>query len=88
MLTSLPHDGPATLLLPDIPAKDVVYLMSFIYCGQVDVPQTNIASFLNTGKLLQVLGLEQGDRVSWKLVIYLLFIYLNDIFITCLLHSR
>ncbi|XP_047740995.1 zinc finger and BTB domain-containing protein 24 [Hyalella azteca] len=52
-----------TLILPEIPVRDITYLVSFIYCGQVDVPQTHISSFLNTGKHLHVLGLEQGDRL-------------------------
>ncbi|KAF2355658.1 BTB/POZ domain [Trinorchestia longiramus] len=52
-----------TLILPEIPVMDIMYLVSFIYCGQVDVSQAHIASFLNTGKHLHVLGLEQGDRL-------------------------
>ena len=69
VLSDIPNAGgpgdKCTLLLPEVPVTDILYLVSFIYCGQVDVPQTHIASFLNTGKHLHVLGLEQGDRVSY-----------------------
>ncbi|KAK7070542.1 hypothetical protein SK128_007791 [Halocaridina rubra] len=56
-------DTDAPLLLPDVPVQDVLYLVSFIYRGQVDVHQQYIASFLNTAKHLHVLGLEQGSRL-------------------------
>ncbi|XP_064099614.1 zinc finger protein Xfin-like isoform X3 [Macrobrachium nipponense] len=56
-------DTDAPLLLPDVPVQDMVYLVSFIYRGQVDVHQQHIASFLNTAKHLHVLGLEEGDRL-------------------------
>lgn len=56
-------DTDAPLLLPEVPVQDVLYLVSFIYRGQVDVHQQHIASFLNTAKQLHVLGLEEGDRL-------------------------
>ncbi|KAK4291112.1 hypothetical protein Pmani_036032 [Petrolisthes manimaculis] len=61
VLSSCP-DTEAPLLLPEVPVQDVMYLVSFIYRGQVDVHQQHIASFLRTAKHLHVLGLEQGDR--------------------------
>lgn len=57
-------DTDAPLLLPEVPVQDVMYLVSFIYRGQVDVHQQHIASFLRTAKHLHVLGLEEGDRVG------------------------
>lgn len=56
-------DTDAPLLLPEVPVQDVLYLVSFIYRGQVDVHQQHIASFLRTAKHLHVLGLEEGDRL-------------------------
>lgn len=56
-------DTDAPLLLPEVPVQDILYLVSFIYRGQVDVHQQHIASFLRTAKHLHVLGLEEGDRV-------------------------
>lgn len=56
-------DADAPLLLPEVPVQDVMYLVSFIYRGQVDVHQQHIASFLRTAKHLHVLGLEEGDRL-------------------------
>ncbi|CAL4118424.1 unnamed protein product, partial [Meganyctiphanes norvegica] len=56
-------DVDAALVLAEVPVQDVLYLVSFIYCGQVDVPQHHIASFLNTAKQLHVLGLEGGDTM-------------------------
>lgn len=63
-------DADAPLLLPEVPVQDVMYLVSFIYRGQVDVHQQHIASFLRTAKHLHVLGLEEGDRVSGRAVLY------------------
>ncbi|XP_076053706.1 uncharacterized protein LOC143032702 [Oratosquilla oratoria] len=56
-------DTDAPLLLPDTPVLDVRFLISFIYRGQVDVPQQNISSFLATAKHLHVLGLDQGEKL-------------------------
>ncbi|XP_071533233.1 uncharacterized protein [Panulirus ornatus] len=56
-------DTDAPLLLPEVPVQDILYLVSFIYRGQVDVHQQHIASFLRTAKHLHVLGLEEGDRL-------------------------
>lgn len=63
VLGTCSENDEAPLLLPEVPVQDIRYLISFIYRGQVDVPQNHIASFLNTGKHLQVLGLEQGDQL-------------------------
>lgn len=63
-------DADAPLLLPEVPVQDVMYLVSFIYRGQVDVHQQHIASFLRTAKHLHVLGLEEGDRVGGRVVLY------------------
>ncbi|XP_063880607.1 broad-complex core protein isoforms 1/2/3/4/5-like [Scylla paramamosain] len=59
-------DTDAPLLLPEVPVQDVLYLVSFIYRGQVDVHQQHIASFLRTAKHLHVLGLEEGDRKPYE----------------------
>ena len=63
ILVTCAENDDAPLLLPEIPVQDIRYLISFIYKGQVDVPQQSISSFLDTGKHLQVLGLEQGARL-------------------------
>lgn len=68
MVLSACPDTDAPLLLPEVPVQDVLYLVSFIYRGQVDVHQQHIASFLRTAKHLHVLGLEEGDRVGEELM--------------------
>ena len=54
ILVNCAENDDAPLLLPEVPVQDIRYLISFIYRGQVDVPQNQISSFLDTGKHLHV----------------------------------
>jgi len=53
------------LLLRDIPHKDLVAVLEFIYVGQVNISQCQLQSFLRTAQHLQISGLvEEGEGIS------------------------
>ncbi|KAB7501989.1 Longitudinals lacking protein-like [Armadillidium nasatum] len=45
------------IILNEAKAHDIEALLDYMYCGQVDVRQSNLASFIKTAKCLQIKGL-------------------------------
>ncbi|CAL8108162.1 unnamed protein product [Orchesella dallaii] len=52
------------VILSHVSAKDLRYMLQFMYQGAVQVPQKDVDSFLESGRLLKVEGLEGTGRVG------------------------
>lgn len=45
------------LFLVDVPFQDLQKILEFVYCGEVQVPQTGLPSFLKSAEILKINGL-------------------------------
>ncbi|KAF2348757.1 BTB/POZ domain [Trinorchestia longiramus] len=52
------------IILRDVPALDVQYLLLFIYQGHVNVPHSCLSRFIELAKALEIVGLAQVDPSS------------------------
>ena len=52
------------LFLSDVPLSDLQKILEFIYCGEVQVQQKRLASFLKSAELLKINGLNDSLRQS------------------------
>ena len=58
ILTKNPHKHPL-LYLKGVDIKDMEYLMSFVYSGEVEIPNEGLTTFLDAANELQIEGLQQ-----------------------------
>lgn len=82
---------------PIIILRDVAYthmrsLLEFMYAGEVNISQVQLAAFLHTAEALKIRGLAESsddrkDQVSYRLILLvynsLLFVLTTNIHITC-----
>ena len=52
------------LFLSEVPLSDLQKILEFIYCGEVQVQQKRLASFLKSAELLKINGLNDSLRQS------------------------
>jgi len=52
------------VILKDVCHKDLVAILQFMYCGEVNVRQEELATFLKTAEMLQIKGLTGEDSPS------------------------
>ncbi|XP_063238342.1 uncharacterized protein LOC134539911 isoform X2 [Bacillus rossius redtenbacheri] len=50
-----------TVILKDVSFQELVDILEFMYCGQVNVQQDRLSEFLKTAEMLQVKGLSEDD---------------------------
>ena len=64
MFCKTPHKHPI-VYLKDVPGKDLEALLDFMYKGEVNVPQTDLASLIKTAEGLQIKGLAVPDDAQF-----------------------
>ena len=50
------------LFLSEIPFSDLQKILEFIYCGEVQIPQKKLGSFLKSAEILKINGLNESLR--------------------------
>lgn len=63
------HEDSPTIILSEISARDVQFIVDFIYNGEVSVPVENIGSLLEAAHSLKIRGLMEVKRKEDKLII-------------------
>ena len=67
-----PQENPCqhpVFLLRDVSFSDLWSVIEFVYKGEVNVRQADLASFLKTAEMLQLRGLTEGDAkvcAEWR----------------------
>lgn len=56
-----------TVFMKDVSASVLKDLIQFMYCGEVNVKQDQLPSFISTAEALQIKGLTEGVSRDWKL---------------------
>ncbi|XP_055304403.1 modifier of mdg4-like isoform X7 [Sitodiplosis mosellana] len=65
MFTQMPANQHAFVFLKDVPHAALKDLIQFMYCGEVNVKQDALPTFISTAEALQIKGLtENGDSQS------------------------
>ncbi|XP_031625158.1 modifier of mdg4-like isoform X31 [Contarinia nasturtii] len=65
MFTTMPANQHAFVFLKDVPHAALKDLIQFMYCGEVNVKQDALPTFISTAEALQIKGLtENGDTQS------------------------
>jgi len=65
MFTTMPANQHAFVFLKDVPHAALKDLIQFMYCGEVNVKQDALPTFISTAEALQIKGLtENGDSTS------------------------
>lgn len=72
-----PCQHPIIILPPEVRFADLEKLLRFIYQGEVNVHQENLARFLKTAEMLKIRGLAEDSE---KVIIYALVQYLNFLY--------
>lgn len=60
MFTQMPANQHAFLFMKDVSATVLKDLIQFMYCGEVNVKQDQLPSFISTAEALQIKGLTEG----------------------------
>jgi len=65
MFTTMPANQHAFVFLKDVPHAALKDLIQFMYCGEVNVKQDALPTFISTAEALQIKGLtENGDSTA------------------------
>jgi len=58
-----PHNHPM-LYLKDVKYNELVHMLSFMYQGEINIPQEELQDFLHVGQDLQIAGLTQENKAA------------------------
>lgn len=59
------------VILKDVGHKELVAILQFMYQGEVNVQQEDLATFLKTAELLQIKGLTENDSPATVCILLL-----------------
>lgn len=70
------------VILKDVGHKELVAILQFMYQGEVNVRQEDLATFLKTAEMLQIKGLTGNDSPA-TVRISLLYVPLIEVLLLC-----